>query len=341
MLGYGRSHALMKITSAIHAELAVRSTGALQREKRREYWREASRDIVQACRRAPQDGESALMCARIIEQANLSGIRQDDDAFLVSLYERAIFCRPTIRQVTSEAAFALARFYLRSLTLAPEESETLRNQSLTMLCRLLELQPQGSRRIFAVLSSLVEDPDELLKLVPNNYDARSTMMEYLEDRRQYALASHLGELMQQQLPKAGRLDTEGESLQRQAYLYRHQMMQMELLGQARERQALWEKTMDIARKRNLSPEWSEDVTKDNDALIRFRSAARIARRIFPLNEENMLHEAQLHDFLAHPQDVISALLPLTYQLDHPVDEEILRQARQLLADAATQAGVEG
>ncbi|MBP1583271.1 MAG: hypothetical protein J6866_04880, partial [Victivallales bacterium] len=27
--------------------------------------------------------------------------------------------------------------------------------------------------------------------------------------------------------------------------------------------------------------------------------------------------------------------------DHPVDEEILRQARQLLADAATQAGVEG
>lgn len=336
--GYGGTHGLLKMTSALHAEYASLYSGLNMREQRRDMWKKACRDIALSCRRSPMDGETALMCARIFEQGNLRGARFDEDSFVISLYQRAINCQPTIRNTASEAAFAMTRFYRKSLTVSPQDSESYRVQSLEMLNRLLDLQPKGSRQIFAALSALVDDFDELVKMAPDNYDARSTLMEFLEDGRQYATAAKLSELMLRQLPAAVQYEGEQTAEKMRLFLYSHLMYQYEMLGEDEKRQALWNGAMQAATELNLARDWSDEVIKDNEALNRFRSAARYYSRIFPQNAENIIHEAQVYDVLARPEDMVATLLPLTYMLDVKPSLACLNEARKML-DFGTSEGL--
>lgn len=300
------------------------------------YWREACQLATTACTRAPGDGLSALLCAKLYENATLAHATNYDDNTVIALYQWAVRCQPTICETVRDAAYAMHRFFVKSRTVAPELTETRRKAALEMLSKMLAVNPNLTRDVCNILFDLVEDdPKRLITNAPDNYPARRVLLDFLIENNCLPDAMKLMELMKPDLqrplePFETNKDRRLDVLDWHAV----NLAILEIQDEQPRRDAGWPALEQAAAELSALNLQKATELFENAKAEQARLTAHAFAGKYPQNPDIIILDARISAFLGRYDEALHALMPLTFIENKTISDKQLNQARLCIGGGA-------
>lgn len=285
------------------------------------FWKQACIEIAHSCLREPTDGDVALQCATIWEQAANNLEIEAPQEQIQKLYEWAAFCQPTLHRTNFHAGTATYRAWLKAqandLDPIPHKEK-----AVEYLVKALKLGSDKYDQILPILADLLDSTEQLANIVPDHIQARQSLLTLLIAKKDYNEAKIVATKLDQQL-----IDTPKQ----RAILLEKLASILEMLGQHDERKQVWNQIIETHR---------DLVQFDKAQELLERGEARLAANA--LNEPCMhaanhpkfiLLKARIKAHLGFHDEVLHALTRLAYT-EESWDKNIIDQAQNLLHNNA-------
>lgn len=166
--------------AVLYANLA-----ALGGDESRKNMRNACNYAAMAMRRAPMDGHFALLCAEIFKRANAAGARLDPDWSILKLYLWAHQCIPRKQNALDSVAMEAFRYYVKALSIFPDEVADARQRSLMLLIECLKANPRSAHKYIPLIIQVAESEQQLIELCGDGVEVRMALVQYYARRRNY------------------------------------------------------------------------------------------------------------------------------------------------------------
>ena len=178
-------HYVLWRSSAVKAEAAD--------EYNEQYWQEACVESARSIMTAPGDGDAALQCAIYWEAAKDCSQLTRTRRLIVSLYDWAVQCQPTLAETRRRAGMAAYRAYVLAESFDDPQTETLKQKAHDHLLAALAYGSRSYDTIFSILVELLGGVKQLAEVIPDNLDAQKAMVRLLLRRRLFDEALQLTE----------------------------------------------------------------------------------------------------------------------------------------------------
>ena len=293
-----------------------------------ELLREAVDEISEAARRAPGNGMVAMQCARYARQAKYLAVKDIGDNEIIKLYNWACVCYPTLTNTREEAAFAAYDRYLNT----PDDDEALSKaylkDAIEQLTGVLAFEDCNRREIFRALFYLLDDPQELVKLIPANFRSMMMLAELYLELNYPTGALNVAKLVNER-EKTGELTLSSRD---RLAVQNLQTVVYERLEDQMNRKSSWDSFWAIPRETDTAREVREFLAGGE---LR-RAEATLEKKLHEsyANAELILLNGKLKQQQGHQEDMVIALTPLAYGYCTNLENEHLVEAIRLI-DSAT------
>ncbi|MBP5641253.1 MAG: O-antigen ligase family protein, partial [Victivallales bacterium] len=272
----------------------------------------------------PGNGSLAMLCARYAKEARNLAVAKFDDEKVIALYEWACRCYPTLTRTQEETAFAAYERFLNTSDEEVELSKRYLDEAVAKLTKVLAFENCNRREIFRALFFLLDDPLELVKLIPDNFKSMMMLAHLYVD-----LSYSEGAVKTIDLISAKHDDGTLELTDKELMsVYDFQTFIYELTGDQTKRKIAWDKYWNMQQSANV-------VERVGNALERGKlraaeTALKTSRGNTCSNAQLILFEAEMYSRLGRQLDMVVSLIPLVYGYSVNLEDGHLVRAMELL-----------
>ena len=159
--------------ATLYANLA-----GMEQKPSQENWRKACDYAAMAMKRAPVDGNFALLCAEIFSRANACGARMDSDWFVLQLFLWAHQCIPFKQKALHNTAMEAFKYYVKSLSIYPDEVAESRQRALRLLVSCMNTDSSHAVKYIPYIAQVVENKQQLKELCSGGMETRIALSRY-------------------------------------------------------------------------------------------------------------------------------------------------------------------
>ena len=302
-------HYVLWRSSAVKAEAAD--------EYNEQYWQEACVESARSIMTAPGDGDAALQCAIYWEAAKDCSQLTRTRRLIVSLYDWAVQCQPTLAETRRRAGMAAYRAYVLAESFDDPQTETLKQKAHDHLLAALAYGSRSYDTIFSILVELLGGVKQLAEVIPDNLDAQKAMVRLLLRRRLFDEALQLTERLR-------KMDLEPKE---HLELLKTKCSILEMSGRHEARAEAWRELLAL---QEAQLPLDEAAAKFSDGEPREALNLLLKKRgNVVLCQREILLEAQLQSFLGKYEETVQTLMRLAY-IEGPVEREVIDGAEKLL-----------
>ncbi len=302
-------HYVLWRSSAVKAEAA--------NEYNEEFWQEACVESARSVMAAPGDGDAALQCAIYWEAAKDCSQITRTRRLIVSLYDWAVQCQPTLAETRRRAGMAAYRAYVLAESFEDPLTASLKQKAHDHLLAALSYGSRSYDAIFSALVDLLGGVKQLAEVIPDNLDAQKAMVRLLLRRHLFDDALQLTDRLRKM-----NLDPKDE-----LEMLKTKCTILEMSGRHEDRAKAWQEL--VALEEAQIP-LDEAAAKFADGEPRDALNLLLKKRgVVVLCPREILLEAQLQSFLGKYEETVQTLMRLAY-IDGPVEREVVEEAEKLL-----------
>lgn len=321
-----RGHCLDRGTLLLRSALATMKYAGQNPPELPKLLQQAVQDISEALRLSPADGIVAISCARFADLARRRGAADYPPEQLFALYDWAAACHPTITTTIEDAAYGEFGLYFNCNVEDEAKLEQLRQQAIRRLLFCLRVKDANRRNIYRMLFVLMDNVEDLVRLIPNNFESQLTLINIFHEMKRLPAAMQLADNL------LARHRNQSPALNNSQLIRLHSVraMLLELQDRPQERQQVWHELEHCRR--------DTEALKELKALIdgnRTRQAESFImknRSDNNLSPEFILQEARLYSSLGKQVEVVISLLRLTYRDAAELKADHIDQALAYLGD---------